>query len=141
MTQTKAIAEFSERVILESVDASPEQKAAFVANVRKNIEAWQRSPASGLHMKALGGGRLVGAILVRDYWNLCNLFVARGAQGRGIGSALIRCAVDACRSKSPRGYIRMNSSQNAIGFYQHLGFQEVVDAPAHYSAVQFQLDL
>ncbi|WP_420850211.1 GNAT family N-acetyltransferase [Ramlibacter algicola] len=50
-------------------------------------------------------------------------------QGHEIGSTLIEVAVDACRCTSPRGYIGLNTSQNAIGFYRRLGFRDVFDAP------------
>ncbi|MBK0392693.1 hypothetical protein I8E28_08825 [Ramlibacter sp. CrO1] len=42
---------------------------------------------------------------------------------------MIEVAVDACRCTSPRGYIGLNTSQNAIGFYRRLGFRDVFDAP------------
>lgn len=134
------IGDFSERVIMESVAAPVEQKVEFVANVRKNIELWQLAPESGLHLQAVDHELLAGVILVRDYWNLCNLFVAPELHRRGIGRALINVAIEMCRSRSPRGCMRLNASPNAIGFYRTMGFQAVPDAPPQYRGIPFQLD-
>jgi GNAT superfamily N-acetyltransferase len=61
-------------------------------------------------------------VLVKEFWNLCSLFVAHDCQGQGIGRSLVNAAIDICRTKSPTGTINLNSAPNAITFYRALGF-------------------
>jgi GNAT superfamily N-acetyltransferase len=137
----EAIAQFIERVIVDSVDASPEQKASFVANTRANLLRWAAAPDTSLHLTAAVGDELAGVVLVRDYWNLCHLFVAPAHQGRGLGRQLVEAALSGCKHRSPRGVVRLNSSRNALGFYRHMGFIEVADAPPHLRGVQLEYRL
>ena len=62
-----------------------------------------------------------GFVLVQEYWNLSDLFVSPSKQGRGIGRRLIDEVKVACISKGI-GFIRVNSSLNAEGFYRKMGF-------------------
>jgi GNAT superfamily N-acetyltransferase len=139
--QRDAIAQLIERVIADSVDASAEQKSAFVANTRDNLVKWAAAPDSSFHLTATGADELVGVVLVRDYWNLCHLFVAPEHQGRGLGRKLLEAALSACKCQSSRGIVRLNSSRNALGFYRHIGFVAVADAPPHLRGVQLECRL
>jgi ribosomal protein S18 acetylase RimI-like enzyme len=135
------IGAFVAHVILVSVDASDEEKARFVQNTQSNLRKVAAAPDDSLHLKCLNGERLIGVVLVRDYWNLCHLFVASDAQRQGVGRALLEAAITRCRGKSPRGSIVLNSSRNAVGFYRHLGFMDVPGAPDIYRGVRFELPL
>lgn len=136
-----AIAEFVARVIDTSVDASAEEKARFIENTQKNLRMFAEAPNDSVHLKCETGGNLTGVVLVRDCWNLCHLFVAPNAQGQGIGRALVEAAIAACRGRSPRGALILNSSRNAVGFYRHLGFTDVPDVPEIHRGVRFELRL
>jgi GNAT superfamily N-acetyltransferase len=132
---------FIERVVLLAVEASDEEKTVFVENIRENLAKWSADPSSALHLKFVQSGTLVGVVMVKSYWNLCHLFVAPEFHGRGIGRALLKAAIDACRGRSPRGSLRLNASRNAATFYEHVGFRLVPDAPPPFAGVQYELKL
>ncbi|MDB5857745.1 MAG: hypothetical protein JWQ76_1434 [Ramlibacter sp.] len=137
-----AVAHFIERVIRASVDATDKEKEDFIVHTRRNVELWAAAPGEALHLKCVAaGGALLGVVMVKQYWNLCHLFVAPAAQGQGLGRALLEAAVSACRARRVRPYVRLNSARNAVGFYERLGFVRVPDAPAAYAGMQFELPL
>ncbi len=140
--EAPAIADFIERTIALSVDATDLEKESFVRNVRSNLEAWQQHPVGALHLKAVDGdGALAGVVMVKQYWNLCHLFVEPRFQGQGIGKGLMQAAIDGCRGRSPRQCLRLNASRNAVGFYRHMGFTLAADAPPAFAGVQYELRL
>jgi GNAT superfamily N-acetyltransferase len=132
---------FIQRVVMLAVDATEEEKASFLKNIHRNLEQWRAEPTGALHLKFVEGGALAGVVMVKSYWNLCHLFVAPELHGRGIGRALLTAALEGCRGKSPRGLVRLNSSRNAAGFYEHMGFHLVPDAPPPYAGIQYELGL
>jgi ribosomal protein S18 acetylase RimI-like enzyme len=136
--EMQAVADFIERVIAESVDASPAEKNAFVSNTRSNLAKCLLDPSASFHVCARAGTELVGVVLVRDHWNLCHLFVAPDWQGRGIGRMMLEAAHKACIERGTRGYIRLNAARNAVGFYKKMGFTQVPDAPAAHQGMQFE---
>ncbi len=134
----EAISAFMEHVILTCVEAGADEKAPFVANTRRNLDQWLGAPALSFHLAAWLDDELVGVVMVRDFWNLCHLFVAPRHQGHGLGRRLLESALAACAARSPRGCVRLNASRNAIGFYRHMGFAEVLDATPPYRWIQFE---
>ena len=66
---------------------------------------------------------ILGFILLKSAWNLCDLFVEPRAHNQGLGRALFHEALSIAVSRENRGYIRVNSSLNAEGFYRSLGFR------------------
>jgi GNAT superfamily N-acetyltransferase len=140
--EAPAIADFIERTIASSVDATELEKEAFVRNVRSNLETWQARPQGALHLKFVDGdGALAGVVMVKAYWNLCHLFVEPKHQGQGVGKALMQAAIAACRGRSPRQCLRLNASRNAVGFYRHMGFRLAIDAPPAFAGVQYEFPL
>jgi GNAT superfamily N-acetyltransferase len=140
--EAAAVARFIAHVIRTSVDASDAEQADFIAHTRRNVEQWAAAPDAALHLKcADAGGALLGVVMAKQHWNLCHLFVAPAAQGQGLGRALLEAAVTACRARNVRPYVRVNASRNAAGFYEHLGFVRVPDAPARHAGLQFELPL
>jgi GNAT superfamily N-acetyltransferase len=135
------IARFIEQVITTSVDASATEKEAFVVNTRKNLSKWLEAPDLSFHLVALAGSHLVGVVLVREFWNLCHLFVAPECQSSGLGRALLQQAVAACTGKSPYGALRLNSSRNALGFYLHFGFVKPAGKTASHGAIPLELSV
>lgn len=105
-----------------SVAKSPEEAEFLIADIDQSLEWWQDNRDASLHLKCVEPGALTGVILVKEFWNLTNLFVAPDYQGRGIGRLLLGEALKVCRSRSPRGAVLVNSSTYAVGFYERMQF-------------------
>ncbi|WP_010605153.1 GNAT family N-acetyltransferase [Pseudoalteromonas maricaloris] len=69
--------------------------------------------------KALINGELIGFALLRDGNYLTHLFVAKSAQGKGVGRQL----VDTVLASTSAAQISLCSSLSAASFYLALGFQ------------------
>lgn len=115
---------FAESVIRTTFAGDLALQDDTVANVNLNVDKWLLDPAQCVHLKAMQGEAIVGMVLLREFWNLCNLFVAPSHQGMGVGKALLEAACAPCAGRSPRGAILLNAAPNAIGFYRKLGFVE-----------------
>jgi GNAT superfamily N-acetyltransferase len=63
-------------------------------------------------------GRISGVVGVRHRTHLYHLFVARSAQGEGLGNALFHHA----RNKLGEAIRTVNASISAVRFYEKLGF-------------------
>lgn len=109
------------RSVIESALA-PEHRAPMVENLNANVDLWLRRPGDCVHLVAVVDDRIVGVILVKDFWNLCSLFVEESCQGTGIGKALVGRAIDLCRSRSSKAALLLNAAPSAIPFYTRLGF-------------------
>lgn len=115
---------FMARVIADSVTQDPDLLADLRANVDGNVDWWLGHPQEAVHLQAIRHGRLVGVVLVKQFWNLCSLFVEPGSQGQGIGRALVEAAVARCAGRSPKQALWLNAAPAAIGFYRGLGFTQ-----------------
>ena len=110
--------------VRESVASSDEDAAYLIDDIQESIDWWQQNPETCIHLKYVDGGQIVGVVLVKDYWNLVNLFVLPSKHGQGIGKRLFLAVESACRDRSPRGKVQVNSSTNAVGFYKAIGFHQ-----------------
>ncbi|MBL8226447.1 MAG: GNAT family N-acetyltransferase [Chromatiales bacterium] len=108
--------------IRTSVARSEEEALFLVSDVEESLTAWQAHPEHCVHLKCRVDGQLAGVILVKDHWNLTNLFVAPPYQGSGIGRLLLTQAIARCRPVSPRPALLVHSSTVAVGFYRRMGF-------------------
>lgn len=64
-----------------------------------------------------------------DHWVLEHLWVNPGQQGRGLGQALVRAALDAARAVRP-GVVRLVADPHAAGFYERIGARRTGTLPA-----------
>ena len=117
-----AIQAFMRQVIISSVTTDPELLRDTVANVNANVDRWLAAPERCVHLKALQGDTLVGVVLVKEFWNLCSLFVTPHLHGQGVGRALVEAAAARCQGRSPRQALYLNAATNAVAFYTRLGF-------------------
>src|SRR5690606_27178699 len=117
------IRSFLHVVIPQSIDGLTHNIPDVVQNVSANLAMWIHAPSEVLHVIAEYNGRIVGSILVKHYWNLCSLFVHPDFQRIGIGTSLLLSALEQCRSKSPKRAIWLNADNDALRFYQKLGFE------------------
>ena len=108
------------RVIEASVGRS--LQGDIMANVEANLAAWLDRSVESVHLVATSGRSIVGVVLVKDFWNLCSLFVEQSQQHRGIGRSLVEAAAAACAFRSPRKALVLNAYPSAVGFYERLGF-------------------
>lgn len=94
----------------------------LVADIGASLDEWSAAPANKVHLKWIDGDRIAGVVLVKEWWNLTNLFVEPGRQRQGIGRRLVAHVLGECRGRSPRQALLVNSSTNAVDFYRRLGF-------------------
>jgi len=86
---------------------------------------------------ALESDKLVGTAAIRPPCHLYYLFVDTQQQGRGIGRQLWNYARDWIASSINDGPITVNSSLNAIGVYECLGFV-MAGPPVEDHGVRYQ---
>lgn len=96
-------------------------KEIFIDHTSKNIESYLCG-GHRLFLTGSMGDEIVGYILVKEYWNLSDLFVLPAYQRKGIGTRLLSEAISSCKLDGV-GYVRLNSSASAQGFYEKHGFQ------------------
>ena len=111
-----------EGALREGVTRDESSVAYLMQDICHSLDQWVAAPADKLHIKYVDDGAIAGVVLVKDWWNLTNLFVEPHHQRRGIGRALVGHVLDQCRGRSPQGEVRVNSSTNAVPFYLRLGF-------------------
>ncbi|PTB30026.1 GNAT family N-acetyltransferase [Paraburkholderia caribensis] len=70
-----------------------------------------------VHLKCVDGAEIVGVILIKNFWNLCSLFVDPQFQRQGVGRALLADAIRRRVSRNDKGHIKVNSAPTAVQFY------------------------
>ena len=119
-----ALSEIVRRCVRESVVSSEKDAQFLVEDIEASLSGWFEKGMNGFGRIYEDEGRVVGFIVVKDYWNLSHLFVLPDFYRRGIGAALIRGAMEGCATKSPKGKLRLNSSSHAAPFYHAMGFEQ-----------------
>lgn len=119
-----AIRALTRMVVRDAFASDAALQQDTIANIDLNIDRWLAQPDTCIHLKAVDGSAVVGMVLVREFWNLCNLFIHPGWQRRGIGRALLEAACAPCAGRSPKGAILLNAAPDAVAFYRRLGFEE-----------------
>lgn len=134
---------FMGAVIAASVAADGQLLADLRANVDGNVDWWLAHPRDAVHLQAERDGHLAGVVLVKQFWNLCSLFVDPACQRQGIGRALLSAAMERCAASSPKQALWLNAAPGAVGFYRSLGFAERTPTkplPAGFVAMQRRLE-
>lgn len=132
-----------DEAISGSLDAAVHNIVSIRQNVHENVDLWLTKRVEILHLVAEQAGELVGVLLIKDFQVLCSLFVRPTFQRKGIGSALVRHALHTCKEKSPCTVLRLFANNDAIAFYEALGFEVKAlkkPAPAGSTAMFFNKD-
>ena len=114
------------RVIESAVVAA--HRNDIVENVESSVAVWLARPSACVHRVAKLNGSIIGVVLVKDFWNLCSLFVEQSQQNSGVGTLLVKAAIAACEDRSPRKALFLNAYPSAVGFYERLGFKFIDSA-------------
>lgn len=122
-----ALASMILRTIRTSVRIEADEMAAVITNVLANMHWAFDNAHQCVHLKCVVDGRIAGAVLVKNFWNLCSLFVEPSDHRRGIGRSLIEEAIRQCVARNERPYVRVNAAPNAVEFYSAMGFTRVDD--------------
>ncbi|HAS64235.1 MAG TPA: GNAT family N-acetyltransferase [Vibrio sp.] len=85
-----------------------------------------------LSVKAVSGGELLGFAALRDGNYLTHLFVSSSQQGVGLGRALLNHLLNQTEASE----ISLRSSVNAVGFYNHNGFEATAEE-AEFNGIRF----
>jgi GNAT superfamily N-acetyltransferase len=129
------------RVIETSLQVEDQEKRLVAENVRDNLTWALAHPGECVHLKAVQRGLTVGVILIKDFWNLSSLFVDPENQRTGVGRALVNEGIRRCAARGRMGYVRVNSSPNAIKFYLSMAFRHMPDSPRRGASTPLILTL
>ena len=108
-----------------SIDVTETEAVVLIEELTDSLEKWCQSGSAGFGRKYCIGEETVGVVVVPEYRKVSHVFVSPACQGRGIGRALIEAALKGCRSKCLHQKVQLNSSTNAAGFYEAMGFRQV----------------
>ena len=100
---------------------SSDQVELFVVHTANNIDSYIGKD-NCVFLKCLFNGDIIGYVLVKEFWNLSDLFVLPRYQKNGAGKLLLMSAIKQCEVHG-LGYVRLNSSLRAEPFYKKFGFQ------------------
>jgi len=115
----------TQNAVKESVNAPEDEKQEILEGIFSNLKMVSSSSIPGVFLTSEVDQAPVGFILVKNYWNLSDFFVSPSLHGTGIGHALWTAALLECERHSERNSIRVNSSLNAVMFYESLGFRRI----------------
>ena len=110
--------------VRHSIPLPADDQHWLLAGIMESLERWEAEPDVFLHIKYVADEQIAGVLLLKDGWNLVNLFIDPAFQGQGIGRALVAAAAKHTRA-SNYDAIRLNSSDFAVDFYRRLGFVQM----------------
>jgi ribosomal protein S18 acetylase RimI-like enzyme len=113
------ISDLAREFILADADAQAQERF-LGATTPAAIAEFMRGPFR-FHVLEIDG-ELAGVAGMRDNRHLYHLFIARRYQGQGLARRLWRHAAAVCLGSGNPGEFTVNSSINAVAFYERLGF-------------------
>ena len=131
-TDLPEIAQIIEESIRHSVAQAEADVQFLLDDIGNDLREWAAEPSNKLHLKCSGDAQIEGSLLIKNWWNLCLLFVRPDCQQSGVGRSLVQVAVAECRMRSPKDALWVNSSSVGEGFYRRLGFEtngDPIDRP------------
>ncbi len=121
LNEIKQVAKLS---LCECVEAPRQEKERLLPHIWSDIEECINS-SNAIFLK-YSTDQILGFILIKDGWNLSQLFVHPEQQGKGVGKALLISGIEQVLAEGKSAELKLNSSLNARGFYLAMGFD--VDA-------------
>ena len=112
------ISETVRRCVAED-DASYE---GIYSDICSAIDSWVECSERSVYLVCEREDSIVGVVLIADFERMLLLFVGPSYQRRGIGRALLDCALDCCRRPGGSSRVTVNSSSYAAAFYRKYGF-------------------
>lgn len=119
-----------EQAIKTCIDVTENAANDLVAHSVYNMLWWKKNKHNAVHLVYRLEERIVGVVLVKEFWNLTSLFVEPDFQARGIGKELVFEALAQCRGLSPKGVVKLSSSTHAQDFYRTIGFEQAGEPKA-----------
>jgi len=114
--------------IRQCVADSDEHYEFLYTDVCSSLDWWIENKDKSLLLVCENGDSILGVALVKEYWNFSVLFVAPQQQRSGVGRDLVDSVINSCKDRSPKGYLRLNSSNYAVPFYKKMGFTQTGSA-------------
>jgi len=108
--------------VKECIEASNETLELIIEDSILCSQRWLYGELDGIHLVYKHDDKVVGIILIIDFWNMASLFVLPNFHGKGIATELVNEALILCKSKSTKGFVKLNSSSFASSFYKNYGF-------------------
>ena len=118
------IASVIRAAVTECVDAGDQDLRNIIDDSISSSNAFLEEKHKGVHLVHLDSGRVVGLILVHEFWNMKSLYVLPDFHNKGIAAGLVSKALAVCRAERPCGSVKLNSSTYASSFYDKLGFKK-----------------
>ena len=88
-------------------------------------ELLKRSQSDHFVLVAIANEKIIGMIEIRDHNHISMLFVGKSFHRRGVGTELMRRALEICRQKDKDlKEVSVFSSPYAVPIYERLGFQQ-----------------
>jgi len=102
----------------------------------------------GVILYAENGGKVIGTVALQrvngSEWEMIKMAVDEGSRGRGIGSLLIRSAINKAREMGiPRLVLHSNTGANAqaVSLYRRFGFAEIPITDSRYKRANIKMEL
>ena len=114
--------------IRQCVTDSNEHHEFLYTDVCSSLDWWLENKDKSLLLVCEDGDSVLGMALVREYWNFSALFVDPQQHRSGVGRDLVASVINSCKHRSPKGCLRLNSSNHAVPFYKAMGFTQTGSA-------------
>ncbi len=111
------------------------------ADVCSGLDWWVDNKDRSVLLVCEDGDSVLGVAFVKEYWNFAALFIDPQYHRSGVGRDLVASVIKACKHRSPKGCLKLNSSNHAAPFYKKMGFKqtaEPIDKPG--GCVPFRYD-
>lgn len=106
--EVQGVVDLISTTVAECIIADKSDLNIIIDSSVKETMSWLQSDAIGIHLAYKIDSKIVGTILIKDYWNMVSLFVLPGFHGKGIATSLVTEALITCKEKSACNFIKLN---------------------------------